>query len=80
MFIEITTTAQTTRLVNLNFIKAVEPAEIGCAITYSDGDFISVNDSYEDLKAAIDRLTGYATATPTAEKAALEAEEVAITD
>ena len=78
MFIEVVTTAQTTKLINLQFIKAIEPAEIGCAITYSDGDFISINDSYEAIKSAIDRLTGYEAATT--ETSAYETEELAITD
>ncbi|MBC8154224.1 MAG: hypothetical protein H7Z72_15080 [Bacteroidetes bacterium] len=80
MFIEVVTTAQTTKLVNLSFVKAIEPAEVGCAITYSDGDFISINDSYDDIKMAIDRLTGYEAATPTTETSTLEAEEAAITN
>ncbi len=80
MFIEITTPAQTTQLINLNFVKAIEPAEVGCAITYSDGDFIRTNDSYEAIKAAIDRLTGYEPATPTAKTTAFQDGELAITD
>lgn len=82
MFIEVITTSQTTRLVNLSFIKAIEPAEVGCAITYSDGEFISLNDSYDDVKAAIDRLTGYESATPSTEtdSSAMEAEEMSISE